>query len=176
MVQPAFASGQSAPQTRALHNCLSHRPQRFHRGTQSKSLDDPPRRRVLQRLLHRRLQRLAAIMGAGWCTAEAEGGRGPRSHPTPPRATLATTATASLATHATSAGLGLALALLGTKGRGQLAVEAAAVLRHQAGEYLAGAVAPCCDLGLEADSETMLDHFETTIIQKGWQEAGLRGK
>ena len=115
------------------------------------------------------------LWALGGARRRRRGDEDPEATQPPPRATLATTATASLATHATSAGLGLALALLGTKGRGQLAVEAAAVLRHQAGEYLAGAVAPCCDLGLEADPDTMLDHFETTIIQKGWQEAGLRG-
>jgi hypothetical protein len=76
-------------------------------------------------------QPLVAASGAVWCTAEAsevEQARGPRSHPNPPRATLATTATASPAKYATNSDLGLAPLLSGTKGLGQLAVEAEAAL------------------------------------------------
>jgi hypothetical protein len=76
-------------------------------------------------------QALVAASGAVWCTAEAsevEEARGPRSHPNPPRATLATTATAVPAKYATNSDLGLAPLLSGTKGLGQLAVEAESAL------------------------------------------------
>ena len=87
------------------------------------------RRQCAQRcdmLSRRRAQPLVAASGAVWCTVEEA--RGPRSHPNPPRATLATTATASPAKYATNADLGLAPLLSGTKGLGQLAVEAEAAL------------------------------------------------